>query len=823
MESYMSYGDEASNSTTDDVIDRAVRELDLETKVELLTGAAAFSLHGNDAIGLRPMIFSDGPTGVRGSEFVGGEKVALFPNATLLAQAWDETAANRVGEMLAGEGRSQAVDVVLGPTVNLHRSPLGGRLFEAYAEDPLLSGRLAAAYIQGIQRYGIGACVKHYVANESETQRRTVDVRVGEAALRELYLLPFEICVADAHPWTIMAAYNNVNGVAATEQDELNNGVLKSEWGWDGLLMSDWGATKTAAPAANGGLDLVMPGPGGPWGDQLVAAVRSGAVADATIDDHLSRLLRLAGRVGALAGIPAERTAEFGPAVEPDAPAIRLELRNLAANGMVLLKGQDVLPLQDSVITADSPLVLIGRPAIETALQGGGSASVRPPHRISIADGLREALGETRLRVLDGVGVRRNPPAADPELIIDPHTGRPGMRVTSFDGAGVERASTSSEVADFLLGMSGGPHAGASALELSAEVVAPPGSPLLVGVRGVGEWILSYGEETYTFANALAPGDSPEVGFMTPPTWVHEVEAAPSRILVGRLKISERISLAGLVAQPLAPPDEQLIDEAALAARHAEPAVVVVGLTAEQETEALDKRTLALPGRQDDLVRAVAGAARRTVVVINAATPVLMPWLDQVDAVLWVGLPGQEGGHAVADVLLGKAEPTGRLVTTFPAANGDGPAWTVTPQDGTLEYAEATRVGYRGWYGSGVEPAFWFGAGLGWGAWDYRSAEHVRGDDGESLKVVLANTAGRASREVVQIYWQPEGSAPIRLVGYSIADQMVPGEERTVTVTCDSRAFRLWDEAASSWVTPSGGTLLVARGLGDIRLEVPRT
>ena len=205
----MRKANEASTSAIDDVIARAMRELDLEDKVRLLTGAAAFSLHGNEAIGLRPMIFSDGPTGVRGSEFVGGKKVALFPNATLLAQAWDEAAAERVGEMLAGEGRAQTVDVILGPTVNLHRSALGGRLFEAYAEDPLLSGRLAAAYIRGVQRYGIGACVKHFVANESETQRRTVNVRVSEAALRELYLLPFEICVADAHPWTIMAAYND--------------------------------------------------------------------------------------------------------------------------------------------------------------------------------------------------------------------------------------------------------------------------------------------------------------------------------------------------------------------------------------------------------------------------------------------------------------------------------------------------------------------------------------------------------------------------------------------------------------------------------------
>ncbi|HEV2929640.1 MAG TPA: glycoside hydrolase family 3 N-terminal domain-containing protein, partial [Propionibacteriaceae bacterium] len=260
----MTVRDDALATAIDDVIERA-RGLDLPTKVKLLTGSAMFALYGEPSIGLQPMVFSDGPTGVRGAEFVGGRRVALFPNATLLAQSWDETAAQRVGEMLAGEALAQGVHVVLGPTVNLHRSPLGGRLFEAYSEDPLLSGRLAAAYIRGIQRYGVGGCVKHYIANESETDRHTVSSVVSDAALRELYLLPFEICVADAHPWTIMAAYNDVNGVAATEQDELNSRVLKGEWGWDGLLMSDWYATKTAAPAASGGLDLVMPGPDGPW------------------------------------------------------------------------------------------------------------------------------------------------------------------------------------------------------------------------------------------------------------------------------------------------------------------------------------------------------------------------------------------------------------------------------------------------------------------------------------------------------------------------------------------------------------------------------
>src|SRR6478672_2810536 len=279
-----------------------VSRLDLATKVRLLTGATSFTLHGEESIGLAPMAFSDGPTGVRGLKFTGGDHVALFPSATVLASAWSEETAREVGEMLAEEAERQQIHVVLGPTINLHRTPLGGRLFEAYSEDPLLTGRLAAAYVRGLQDKGIGACLKHLVANESETERNYMDSVVSEAALREVYLLPFEIAVEESDPWSIMAAYNDVNGVAATEQDHVNNEVLKGEWGWDGLLMSDWFATKTSAPAALGGLDLVMPGPDGPWGEALVADVESGAVSESVIDEHVCRLLRLAERVGALRG-----------------------------------------------------------------------------------------------------------------------------------------------------------------------------------------------------------------------------------------------------------------------------------------------------------------------------------------------------------------------------------------------------------------------------------------------------------------------------------------------------------------------------------------
>src|SRR5919202_2152728 len=322
--------------------DVLIGKLDLPAKVRLLTGASAFTLAPEPEIGLAELRMSDGPTGVRGLKFSGGRTVALLPNATLLASSWSDDVMREVGEILAEEALAQQIHVVLGPTINLHRSPLGGRLFEAYSEDPLLTGKLAAAYVRGLQSLAVGACLKHLVANESETERNTVNSVVDEVTLRELYLLPFEIAVTESNSWSIMAAYNDVNGVAATEQDHVNNEVVKGEWGYDGLVMSDWFATKTAAPAAKGGLDLVMPGPAGPWGDALVAAVRAGEVDESIVDDHLRRLLRLADRVGA-PGDPRDYPSDLP---EPTSDVRREQLTRLAAAGMtVLTNAGAALPL----------------------------------------------------------------------------------------------------------------------------------------------------------------------------------------------------------------------------------------------------------------------------------------------------------------------------------------------------------------------------------------------------------------------------------------------------------------------------------------------
>lgn len=785
-------------------VDTALDALDLPGVVRLLTGAAMFELHGDPAIGLAPMMFSDGPTGVRGPVFAGGAQVALLPNATVLASSWDVAAAERAGSILAEEAAAQGVHVVLGPTVNLHRTPLGGRLFEAFSEDPLLTGLLAAGYVRGLQAGGVGACPKHFVANESETDRRTVSSEVDDRTLRELYLLPFEIVTADAGPWTVMAAYNRINGVPATEHDALVNGVLKGEWGFDGLVMSDWFATDSTVASANGGLDLVMPGPGGPWGEALLAAVRAGQVAEETVREHVRRLLRLAGRVGALGGGSTDR----GEPVDPAGPVRREQLRTLAAAGMTLLTGADVVPF-----TAEEPLLLVGRHALETVAQGGGSARVRPPHEVTIAEGLRDALGD-RLTVLDGVEVRTTPQPADPAFVADPETGVPGMRVTSLTADGVEHASTHRTVPQLLLDIEGGPHDRAATVTLAADLAVTGPTAVEFGVLGAGDWTIELDGHEHT-ARLRVEDDDPGAAVLDPPSWTaHATVPAGARLTATRHPAGVGPAMVGLVARPVPDPDDQLIAAATRAAAGAAAAVVVVGLTIEQETEARDKHTLALPGRQDELVAAVAAAARSTVVVVNAATPVLMPWLDRVDAVLWAGLPGQEGGHAVADVLLGRREATGRLVTTFPAADGDGPAWSPVPAGGVLAYTEGDGVGYRGW--TGRDPLFWFGHGLGWTTWAYSDA---RADGPDALTVTVENTGARTGREVVQVYLEPPGER-VRLAGWAVADDVTPGERRSVRVPLDPRATRRWTDAG--WQPLTGGLVLVARGLGDVRAKVDR-
>jgi beta-glucosidase len=699
---------------------------------------------------------------------------------------------------------------VLGPTINLHRSPLGGRLFETYSEDPLLTGVLAAAYVDGLQSEGTGACVKHLVANEAETERHTVNSVVDERTLREVYLLPFEIAVQDSDPWSIMAAYNDVNGVPATEHDEINNGIVKGEWGWAGLLMSDWFATKSAAPAANGGLDLVMPGPEGPWGDALVAAVRDGQVAESVIDEHVRRLLRLASRVGALG--EGRRWPARLP--EPDSDLRREQLTRLAAHGMTVLTNDGVLPL-----SAGTTVTAIGRHAVETVGMGGGSAQVKPPHQVSVANGLVGRLGDA-VRVVDGVEVRTRVRPADNRFVTNPRTGESGMHVCVLAASGTVLRDVDVPAGEVMVGLDDDLPEPAARATLAARV---PAGAMRVGAVGAGVWTLQIAGEEHSATMTLETDDVGEA-VLRPPGWSTDVVLENPADVTASVEFTQvSAGRIGLVAKPTPRRDEAAVEEAVRAAAQTDVAVIVVGLTEEQETEAIDKTQLALPGRQDDLISAVAAVAPRTVVVVNAATPVLMPWLDQVDAVLWAGIPGQEAGHAVAAALLNEIEPSGRLVASFPSADGASPAWEVTPTHGVLEYSEGPYVGYRGHAaGRAPAPAFWFGHGLGYGSWDYGDARAKAGPSrAVTVSVDITNTSLLDSREVVQVYLEPqEPDQPVRLVGWTPVE-VAAGARAGVTVNCDERMWRTWDVPSHSWRRLDGGELVVARGLGDVRCRLP--
>ena len=753
--------------------------LSLEQKVRLLTGADFWSLHPEPAIGLRRIVMSDGPAGVRGERWDERDPSANVPSPTALAATWDEARVERLGRLLAFECRRKGVDVLLAPTVNLHRSPFGGRHFECFSEDPLLTARIGAAYVRGLQSEGVAATVKHFVANDSETERFTLDARVDERTLHELYMLPFELMLEE-EPWAVMAAYNAVNGHTMTESPML--AALRDVW--DGVVMSDWGAARDTERAGNAGLDLAMPGPGGPWGEALVKAVRDGRVSEAAVDEKVRRLLRLAERVGALGE---------GRAASPwSDDEIASELRATAAAGIVLARNHGTLlplgPLRK--------LAVLGPNAAVARTLGGGSATVFPSYTVSPLDGLRAAL-DAEVTYAPGVRTYTRLPVAEVSA-----------EVSYLASDGQVLRTERREIGEFAwMGTLGDD---VVAIELSATVRAEQAGEHVIGCSGVGRHQLSLdGEAAFDIVLELSPGaDLGEALFAPPQHGVPVTLAAGQEVAVAlRRELADRdFDLVTLQLNVDPPFGDDELERAVELAREADAAVVVVGTTAEVESEGFDRSSLALPGHQDELVRRVAIANPRTVVVVNAGAPVLMPWLNEVPAVLLAWFPGQEAGNAIADVILGPREPGGRLPTTWPASEDGHPS--VTPVDGVLPYDEglADRLSRRR-----SNRCCRSGTGTVTPTWEYLAMDAAR--------VRLANTGTRRGREVVQIYASRPDSAierpPRWLAGFAVVEADA-GEEVIVDVPLSERAFQHWD---GGWQTEPGAFVLEAgRSVADLRL-----
>lgn len=811
-----------ADQVRNDAVEAALGKLDLDTKARLLAGQDMWSLPAVPEIGLKSLVFSDGPIGVRGVRWTADDPSIALPSPTALAAAWDPALARLAGRLLAQEARRKGVHVLLAPTVNLHRSPLGGRHFECYSEDPYLTGEVGSGYVNGVQDGGVGTTVKHFVGNDAETDRFTVDSVIAPRPLRELYLAPFEAIVANAHPWGIMTAYNRVNGAFMSENTHLVNEVLRAEWGFDGCNVSDWMAARSTTGDILGGLDVAMPGPATVYGAPLADAVRAGEVPESAVDEAVRNVLRLAARVGILEGAPAV-VGEVPAAIDGQALA-----REIAARGFVLVRNEAVsggapaLPLDT---TGGRTVALIGAAARDARVLGGGSATVFPERIVSPLDGLTAALAENALTFTLG---------ADPSDELTPADKGFELRAICRDASGAVLGEGSLPtgqvqwIGDDL--PEGVTYATMASIEVTGRFVPRESGEHAFGTRGLGAFTLALGGEVvWDGVQAMGNEADPFEAFFGAPN-----ERARTTLTEGEaVEVSLTYQVPDMTALPLRAimfsflhlgpqrSADELIAEAVEAARAADTAVVVVATTERVESEGFDRTDLALPGRQDDLVRAVAAVNPNTVVVVNAGSPVELPWREEVAAVLLTWFPGQEGGAALADVLLGEAEPGGRLPTTWPAEFADAPVTEVTPTEGSLEYREGLFIGYRAYEKHGIAPAFPFGHGLGYTQWQYDSLEVTP----TAARVRLTNTGTRPGRETVQIYLAPVSDGVERpaswLAGFASVSAG-PGESVETEIALPARAFEIWDEEAHAWRSISGAyEVRASHSHGDTRLTAP--
>jgi len=788
-----------------DRIDALLDQLTVEEQVALLAGADFWHTAPIPRVGIPSMRVSDGPVGARGTRFDGPASIDA-PCSTLLAAAWDPALVEQVGRLLGRETRAKGARVLLAPTVNLHRTPIGGRNFECMSEDPYLSAQTAVAYVRGLQGEGVASCIKHFVGNDTEFERMTIDSRIDECTLRELYLVPFEAAVREASVLAVMTSYNRINGPFAADSAELITGVLRGEWGFDGLVMSDWFGLHSTVEGVAAGVDLEMPGPTRFRGAELVAAVERGAVSADQVRAGARAVLTLMERVGAL------DEPEPGPELTRHDADDEALVRVAAGAGMVLLRNEPVadgaaaLPLAPSTLRR---VAVIGPNAALGQIMGGGSAHVTPTRVSHPLDALRRRLGERGVTVDHAVGcnINRRLPELDARL-CGPTTIDWFASPDDLDAAGTVPESTSTT--------------GTFRLMWVADPLDRPEPNVRFGARlrttftpdVTGEW--RFGIESVPHARLLLDGELVADNEHVPrggsffgvgrgeQTGTVQLDAGRAYVLTVEVRHHPMgMSMSGVNiggAPPLV--GDPLADAVALAA-DAEVSIVIVGTNDDWESEGWDRTELELPGEQDELVRRVAEVSAATIVVVNAGSPVAMPWLHDVDAVLMAWFPGQAMGDALVDVLLGDVEPQGRLPVTFPARLEDTPAFEHHPgRNGTAHYLEGRLMGYR-WYDTvGRAPLFPFGFGLGYADVQITGAQAI---DPFTVDVALDNAGERDGVQVVQVYAHLLDRSGLardepdqRLVGFSkIA--VAAGSVATTQVLLDPNAYRAWDVESASW------------------------
>lgn len=784
-------------------------------KATLTAGRDMWSTWALPQYDLASLRMADGPMGVTGGRVDERDIALLTPCGLALAASWDADLVRRVGKVIGDEALRMGVQAMLAPNLNLMRSPLAGRAFELFGEDPHLICELGSAWISGVQSKGVAAVAKHLVCNDSETDRRTMNARVDEATLREVYFRPFEHAATHG-AWAMLTAYNRVNGVACAEQGAVIRGWLKDELKWDGLVMSDWFGTQNGPASLAAGLDLEMPGPARHMGSTLLDQ----ASDQAHLDDAVARLMRLGQRVSR----PAPYAADEGAQVR------RLQvLEEAAAAGMVLLRNEgSLLPL---TVRPDTTVAIIGPNAQVPCYQGGTFAKVAlSSQALSPAEAITKRLQGGGATVLHAQGVSadyRIPPLTD--LPLKTPAGEPGMLVR-FEPDGTQSAAVQ-EVrrASSLIWFKDMPGVGnLLALDGQAWVKVRTGFTAertgdhVFYLGGTGQASLAINGELLLSFDGMSV-DADIMGKLMQAPHGHAacwLEAGAQVNLEFDMCIGR--SLAHGIWFGCRPPERiDLLEQAVQAAAQADTAVLIVGETADAGLESVDRSTTCLPEAQVQLIERVCQVNKNTIVVLNVAHPVDTQCLTDAAAVLLAWYPGQEFGPALAAVLAGDREPGGRLPVTLARDETDYPVWSLTPDaQGDLHYHEQWWVGYRNFVARDQHPAFGFGYGQGYARFEYDGIALRVDNDVVHVDVTLRNVSLRAGKEVVQLYLQ-EPQAPGEPLRVSLkafqAIHLQPGAVGEVRLQLDRKAFSRWSVDGAQWqMVPGVYSVQVGHALEDI-------
>ncbi|KAK5732439.1 hypothetical protein LTR17_010495 [Elasticomyces elasticus] len=839
-------------------IDNLLSLLTSEEKIALLSGADEWQTQAIERLGIGSLKITDGPAGARGKLLVDGPQAAFLPAPVLQAATWCKEDLRTIGQLLCKETKTKAAQILAGPTMCCVRNPLGGRNFESLSEDPFLSGSLAIEYVKGLQESGeVVATAKHFVANEQETERFSINATIGEQALREIYLRPFEMLIkSSTPPACIMTAYNKVNGSHMDMNTNILKDILRDEWKFEGLVMSDWGGTNSTSESIVAGCDLEMPGPPVRRGQKLLEAldVDANGVLTSAVDDSCRRVLALAKRVNWLGLSPAQvRASRNRPEISATSAADLRTLRKIVGEGHVLLKNSAAtLPLTRSKLEGKS-VAFIGPSALKCTPGGGGSATMNPQYQSHPFEAFKSMTSELGMdtEVFYATGVYSNKwlPLTSAEqwsASLAPSPQPSMFKIVFFAGGDLSgpivatqyRDSSSIDLTDSgpaSLRESGDPYS----LRVTSYLRPMSTGSHCVSITSVGharlfvdgdlvinnyDWT-ERGEAFYAFSSTEVCAT---VHMIKDRVYEIVIEAASN--VPAKLPDSEPAHAWSMQPSVRLGYLEQLpadmVSSAVSLANRCDYTILVVGLSDEWESEGYDRQTLSLPPGQDELVQTLLDNAAKpeNVIIVNqSGAAVEMPWAAQAQSILQAWYGGQQAGNALADVLIGLTSPSGRLPITWPKRYTDlhfakrSAAWP--GQDGNVIYEESTDVGYRWFLKNRIEPQWWFGHGLTYTSFRYTTVEISHLDQQIwKITVNVANVGSMPGRDVVQVYTWPEDEPDAKeLRPFEKTKVLEPGECQTVCLKVYMRDMAHWIEGR--WTLAAGRySFGLGKSAGDVAI-----